>query len=91
MEKEKVKEYLDTMADAVKTLTRFRPYICSHDIHNKSLQLHKTARRFAEVMGLELHEFPWYRSDATYISFEYEGVTFFELENYTGGDNENVQ
>lgn len=88
MEKEKVAEWLSAMAEAVKTLSKYGQYICEVNIKGNSLQLHNIARKFAESMGLELHESPWKcgNATATYIFFEYEGVTFFELENYVEGE-----
>lgn len=92
MEKEKVAEWLSAMAEAVKTLSKYGQFICEVNIKENSLQLHNTARMFAESLGLELQETPWKTADstATYISFQYKGVTFFELENLVA-KNEDVQ
>lgn len=91
MEKEKLKEWLSTLAGAVNTLVENRYFsddIVTTNIDEKKLHIYGGLRKIANTLGLELHEEPWECDGAiaTYICFEYEGVKFFELENYTVGE-----
>jgi hypothetical protein len=91
MEKEKMEEWLSTLANAAKTLIKNRNF--SGDIFTTYsdkavIHVYTGLRKVAESLELELHERPWKcdGATATYIHFEYEGVTFYELENYTVGE-----
>lgn len=92
MEKEKLQKWLSIQADAVKTLVDNRDF--DEDIRTVvtseyQQQIHLGARKIANTLGLQLHERSWKAQGATanYISFEYEGVVFFQLEDYEDGES----
>lgn len=81
MEKEKVKKMLDDISQSVKTMKQHEYYICSNV---DAVHMSNCLREIAKEMKLTLTEEPWECEGmmATEISFVYEGVIFFELENY---------
>lgn len=81
MEKEKVKKMLDDISQSVKTMKQYKDYICSNV---DAVHMSKCLREIAKEMKLTLTEEHWKCEGmmATEISFVYEGVIFFELENY---------
>lgn len=88
MEKEKAKEILDDISQSVKTIRKHDEYICSTII--KEIHLYKCLREIAKAMDLQLSEKSWEceGAKATEISVIYEGVRFFELENYRKCDKD---
>ena len=82
MEKEKAKKILDDISQSVKVMQQHDEYICSSIV--KEVHLYKCLRKIAKAMGLQVSEKPWKCEDAeaTEISVVYEGVRFYELENY---------
>lgn len=91
LEKEKIKEWISTLANAAKTLIEnkdFNDEICTTNTDKAEIHIYKGARKIAESLGFELQEKSWnYEgATATHICFEYEGVTFYELENYMVGE-----
>lgn len=81
MEKEKAKKMLDDISQSFKTMKQHENYIC---INVDRVHVSNCLREIAKEMELTLTEEPWKCEDriATEISFVYEGVIFFELENY---------
>lgn len=88
MEKEKVKKILDDISKSVKVMQEHEEYICSTVVNE--VHISKCIREMATEMELTLTEKPWKCEGmmATEISFVYEGVRFFELENYRKCDED---
>lgn len=88
MKKEKTKKMLDDISQAVNALRQYSEYLC--DTRTREIHMINCVRRVAEAIGLEVNEKPWRCGDvaATEISFVYEGVRFFELENYRKCDKD---
>ena len=92
--KNEVTEYLNDLVVAVKGIRRLADKqlhldestileaICCFDHRGKSVfHLYSGVRKTAEIMGLPVKE--TFRDDNKYpieVSFDYNGVTFFELE-----------
>lgn len=88
MEKEKVKKMLDDISEAIRTLRQYSDYIC--DCRAKEIHMNRCIRKMAKAMGLDVNEKPWKCENAvaTEISFVYNNVYFFELENYRKCDED---
>lgn len=82
MEKEKAKKILDDISQSVKTMQKHDEYICSSIVNE--VHLYKCLREMAAAMDLQVKEKPWKceGAKATEISVVYEGIRFYELENY---------
>lgn len=89
MEKEQAKKILDDITKSVKTMKQHEDYICSNV---DAVHMSKCLREIAKEMKLTLTEEPWKCEGmmATEISVVYEGVIFFELENYRKCDDNAV-
>jgi len=78
---DEVKKILDDIAYAKAILLKHEACICENVTN-----IHMTGclREFAEVMGISLTETPFKcnSSVANEISFLYNGIRFFELEDY---------
>lgn len=88
MEKERAQKIVDDISNSVNALRQYSEYIC--DCKAKEIHMSQCIRRIAEAMGLDVNEKPWQCGNAvaTEISFVYEGVRFFELENYRKCDKD---
>lgn len=86
MEKEQVKKILDDIAQSLKTMQQHENYICS-DVN--TIHMSNSTREMATAMGLEVVEKSWECNGyvATFISFVYQDIQFFELENYRKRDD----
>lgn len=82
MEKERAQKIVDDISNSVNALRQYSEYLC--DTRVKEIHMSNCIRSIAEAVGLEVNEKPWRCGDvvATEISFVYNNVTFFELENY---------
>lgn len=85
MEKEQAKKILDDISKSLNTMKQHEIYICS-DVN--IIHMSNSLREIAKAVGLEVVGKPWECDGfvATHISFVYEGIQFFELENYRKSD-----
>ena len=82
MDKNNAKKILDDISKSINTLKQYSTYLC--DSRANEIHMSNCIRSIAEAIGLEVNKKPW-RCDgmqATEISFVYNNIRFFELENY---------
>lgn len=90
MEKESLRKWLDLQAKCYKEL--FSNRVLNEDIKNIEIGVEKVhilgGRIICKTLGIESIEEPWEctGSTATRISFEWNGVNFFTLEDFKEGE-----